>query len=232
MVVFAFYLVVIGITRVRAELGPPEHEVVGLNAGNFFVGLFWWFCGRGYRTQPMPYQLEAFEMAEETGISPKGMGAVLILSMWVGGLSAYWAALHLQYKEGINPLIGHNWGEFNWVAARLSQSWPPNYKGMFAMAAGAVATSFMFFMRSRFMWWPLHPAGYALSMNFGVEYFWSCLVVASIVKALVLRYGGYEAHRRVIPLMFGVILGEYTVGAFWSAMGVFLKRSIYDFAPG
>jgi len=84
----------------------------------------------------------------------------------------------------------------------------------------------------RFLWWPFHPAGYALSTNFGVEYFWSCLVIATIVKWLVLKFGGASAHRKARSFFFGIILGEYCVGAFWSAISVIFQTYTYDFAPG
>jgi hypothetical protein len=87
-------------------------------------------------------------------------------------------------------------------------------------------------MRTRFLWWPFHPAGYALSMNFGVEYFWFCLVISWAIKWIILRYAGINAYRKAIPFMFGIILGEYSVGAFWSVLSVIMQRPIYDFAPG
>ena len=33
-------------------------------------------------------------------------------------------------------------------------------------------------------------------------------------------HGGYRLNRQVMPFMFGLILGEYCVGAFWSALSV------------
>jgi hypothetical protein len=45
-------------------------------------------------------------------------------------------------------------------------------------------------------------------------------------------------HRQIMPLMFGLILGEYAIGAFWSLLSLFLNEGrvinvkTYDFAPG
>jgi hypothetical protein len=100
------------------------------------------------------------------------------------------------------------------------------------MGAGFLATLGLAWMRTRFLWWPFHPAGYALGMLFGVEYFWTCLVIAFALKLLVLRYGGHQLNQKVLPLMYGVIIGEYSVGAFWSVMSVILKQPMYDFCPG
>ena len=103
---------------------------------------------------------------------------------------------------------------------------------------GLLATFGMMWMRTRFLWWPFHPAGYAIALLFGAEYYWSCLLISSIVKLLVLRYGGYKLNRKVMPFMFGIILGEYAVGAFWSLLSLFLNHGrlinikTYDFCPG
>ena len=45
-------------------------------------------------------------------------------------------------------------------------------------------------------------------------------------------------NRQVMPFMFGLILGEYAIGAFWSLLSMFLNEGriinikTYDFAPG
>ncbi|MGC8783470.1 MAG: DUF6785 family protein [Armatimonadota bacterium] len=245
-----FFIISVGITRVRAELGPPAHEVVGMNSQTFLImmfgstaigapsltmmTMFWWFSGRGYRTHPMPCQLEAMKMAQQGGINMKGMGWVMMFAMFFGGLASYWAALHLKYANttGVDYMDMHNWGNYYWLESILRSPREPSVTAMLAVVFGFAAASLMHLARLRFLWWPFHPAGYALSLNFGVEYFWSCLVIASVIKWLVLRYGGYKLNRQMMPFMFGVILGEYCVGAFWSAMSVILDTRMYDFCPG
>ncbi len=69
-------------------------------------------------------------------------------------------------------------------------------------------------------------------MSFGVDYFWTCLLISWIIKWSVMRWGGLGTYRRMLPLVFGVIIGEYTVGAFWSVVSVVLRTATYDFAPG
>jgi hypothetical protein len=97
---------------------------------------------------------------------------------------------------------------------------------------GFAFTCFLTYMRTYFLWWPFHPAGYAISTQFGAEYYWSCIMIAWAIKTLTLRYGGYRAYRQGMPLMFGLVLGEYTMGAFWSVLSVLLQQRTYDFAPG
>src|SRR5205085_3632754 len=79
---FAIYgIVILVVTRIRAELGPPVHdfhligpdhvmiEAFGSRAfagGDLgVIGLYWWF-NRAYRGHPMPHGLEGLKMADWT----------------------------------------------------------------------------------------------------------------------------------------------------------------------
>ncbi len=253
---FAFFFALsIGITRLRAELGPPAHEMAGnlngsalltLFAGTQAVGLpnlaimslFWWFSGRGYRTHPMPGMLEGMKMAQQGNASMKGMGFAMMFAVLIGAFASFWAALHLQYGAGVNQMTNHNWGQFQQVKAWASTPLPPDYLGQIGVGAGFLAAIGMMWMRTRFLWWPFHPAGYAIALTFGAEYYWSCLMLSTLIKWSVLRYGGYKLNRQVMPFMFGLILGEYAIGAFWSLLSLFLNEGrvinikTYDFCPG
>lgn len=256
LVYFGFYfLLSVGITRIRAELGPPAHEMAGNMNGSFLlvlftgtqgVGLqnltmmsmFWWFSGRGYRTHPMPCQLEAMKMAKQGRADSRGMGFAMMFAMFVGALASFWAALHLQYGAGVNMMTEHNWGQYQQVKSWADTPVQPDFWGQIWVGVGALAAFGMAWMRTRFLWWPFHPAGYAIALNFGAEYYWSCLLISSVIKYFVLRYGGYKLNRQVMPFMFGLILGEYSVGAFWSFLSLFLNHGrfinikTYDFCPG
>jgi len=249
---FAIYLLIsIGISRMRAELGPPAHEMAGgMDGGNIIatvVGtkalgpaslaifpLMWWFTGRGYRTNMMPCQLESFRMANQAKASPRRLAWAMLIALALGGLSAYWAGLHLQYQIGAKPggMVDHEWGHWSELSNRLYNLSGPDAVGIGFMIGSALFTGWLFLMRSYFAWWPFHPAGYALSTAFGVDYFWSCLMISSLLKWLVMRWGGLGTYRRLLPMVFGVIIGEYMVGAFWSVISVVLRVTTYDFAPG
>src|SRR5579871_5465021 len=208
-----FFILSIGITRIRAELGPPAHEMAGNMNGPFFLTLFmgtqaigmpnltmmsmfWWFTGRGYRTHPMPCQLEAMKMGQQGQVNMKGMGFAMMFAMFVGGFASFWAALHLQYGAGVNVMTDHNWGQFEQVKSWANDPVKPDFWGQIWVGIGALAALGMMWMRMRFLWWPFHPAGYAIALNFGAEYYWSCLVISSIIKYFVLRYGGYKLNRK------------------------------------
>jgi hypothetical protein len=252
-IIFGFFLIYfvlsIAITRVRAELGPPAHEMAGnMNAATLLywifgtnglgaqnmtmMTMFWWFTGRGYRTHPMPCQLEAFKMGQVGRVDMRGLGWAMLLAMFFGGLATYWACLHWEYIYGANIMTAHNRGTFGLLRGRLDNPQGTDYVSLQAVGLGAVVTAGMIVARLRLPWWPFHPAGYAMAMNFGIEYFWTCLMISTVLKWAILRYGGHRMNRQAMPFMFGLILGEFNVGAFWSVMSVVTGMRTYDFAPG
>ncbi len=250
IVFFAFaFMLHTAITRMRAELGPPAHEMAGgMNSAVFlrdWVGtkalgprnivmfpFFWWFTGRGYRTTPMPVQLEGLKMGEISGAEAPRLAVAMSIAFFLGPLLTFWSFLHLTYMHGDNPMIWHNRPQWNMMASWLQYPQPPNIPGIIFMGVGAALVAGMTYMRARFMAWPFHPAGYALGMNFGVDYFWTCTLIAWLIKVVIMRYGGHKTHQKALPFFYGVILGEFLVGAFWSALSVVLQRKLYDFSPG
>jgi len=245
-----FYAFSLAITRSRAELGPPAHEMAGMmnsqqilvnvlgsrrmGVSNLTVSMyFWFFTGRGYRNHIMPHQLEGFKMAERARMSNKRLVLAMTLAIIFGSIASFWSLVSELYRLGgeTGPSVGHI-GQFGWLTNQLNYPRGTDYPAIIGMLVGLIFTFFLMVMRMRFLWWPFHPAGYALSTNFGVEYFWTCLVIATIVKWVVLKLGGASAYRKGVSFFFGVILGEYCVGAFWSAISVIFQTYTYDFAPG
>lgn len=243
-----FFVFSTSITRMRAELGPPTHEIVNMNSGNMLVDilgtkrigpssltifpLYWFFSGRGYRGHLMPHQLEGLKMAEQIGMGNRNLIPAMLLGIAFGTISSFWAYLHVSYDVGMASMrIGHS-GQWGVLASRLNNPTGTDWPAVIFTGTGFAFTLFLMFMRTRFLWWPFHPAGYALSMNFGIDYIWSCFLISSLIKWIVLRYSGFKTYRATIPLAFGVILGEFCVGGAWTLLGLVLNKPMYDFYHG
>ena len=250
-VALAFFLIVflLGfvITRVRAEFGSP-HEIVWVNPVQVLVTLFgtralgaqdltllsmlYWF-NRGYRNHPMPNQLEAFKMLDnKPSVGVGKLSGILIFASVISLLSTYWAHLHILYAYGgEGKLPGFkNWAgaeSYDRLAGWLNQPVPPASTGLYFIAAGLALTIALSVMRVNFVWWPFHPAGYALALSYAMEYFWLPIFIAWLLKFLIIRYGGISLHRRAIPFFLGLILGDYTMGALWGIIGPIMGIPTY-----
>jgi len=233
-----YFLLALTLTRVRAELGTP-HEIYFVNPRLILVTLFgsqtlgaqsltalstmYWF-NRGYRCHPMPNQLEAMKMGETARVKQSAILWLLVMAFVWGTLAAYWANLHVTFAEGAAAKAA---GFKTWVGNesydRL-QGWlqtpvRPNPTQLLYVAAGFILVLLLRGMRSQFLWWPFHPAGYALAVSYAMDYFWFCFFVAWVAKSLLVRFGGMRSYNSAIPFFLGLILGDYIVGSLWALYG-------------
>jgi hypothetical protein len=245
--VFFGFLLGFVITRVRAEFGSP-HEIVWVNPDQVLVTLFgtsalgsqnlsvlsvlYWF-NRGYRNHPMPNQLEAFKMLDDKpAVRFGGLIGTLCLSFAVSLLAAYWANLHVTYAAGAGAkALGFKswvgWETYNRLQSWLTQPTPPASTGLYYILGGFVLTVILAILRTQFVWWPFHPAGYALALSYAMEYFWLPVFIAWFLKACIIRYGGVKLYRLAVPFFLGLILGDYTAGSLWALLGCAMHIPTY-----
>jgi hypothetical protein len=238
-----YFIISISITKIRAEVGPPMHVIHDVHPETIMIQLIgthplgpknlsalshvYWLC-RAYRQHPMAHQLEGFKMASET--ETKKLLIVILLATAVGIWVSYWAILDLFYKNG-----------------SIHTSWPQDYIGYYTyqrleqwfyhplktdaraalfMGVGFSLTLFLTLMRIRFLWWPLHPVGYALTEHWATGWFWFSIFVAWLSKLMLLRHGGAKAYRKAIPFFMGLILGDYLGRCLWAAVSFATKTPI------
>jgi len=241
-----YFLLALTITRVRAELGTP-HEIYFVNPRLIMVTLFgsqaigaqsltalsvmYWF-NRGYRCHPMPNQLEAMKMGDSARIKQSSILWLLLIAFIWGTGAAYWANLHVTFAEGAT---GRAAGFKSWVGAEsydrlggwLSTPSRVNSTQLLYVCIGFLMVVFLRVMRGSFLWWPFHPAGYALSVSFAMDYFWFCFFIAWGAKLIIVRFGGMKSHNAAVPFFLGLILGDYVAGSLWALYGPIQHLTTY-----
>ena len=95
----------------------------------------------------------------------------------------------------------------------------------YASAAGYCGLAVV--MPIALMYGTIALTGFALGISYAMNYFWACVLVAWLIKLFIVRYMGMNAYKRAIPFFFGLILGDYTVGALWSLVGLLLGVPTY-----
>jgi len=243
---FALYFVIqIAITRMRAELGTPVHDLhysgpdeiivrtIGTrHLGNGTLTMFslFWFINRAYRSNIMVHEMEGLKMAERTKINGRSLLVAVLLTAIIGSLAAFWALLHQGYNTGMQvraffPAIGA-FGREPWF--RL-QTWmqnrsSANVPGTSFMMGGFFFTIFLAIMRVKFLWWRFHPAGYAVSNSWNMEVLWSPLFFGWLCKFIILRMGGLRLYRKSVPFFLGLMLGHFVSSGTWTIIGVIIKQ--------
>lgn len=228
----------------RAELGPLVHELYAANADQVLVNLigtrhlgpknlallslFWWIT-RSHNNNPMPHQLEGLKLSDKAWVqgSPLLM-ALMLLSSTFGLFIATWMQLDAYYKLGEQKqLVSETFIRLQGWLQHLS---PPNYTSLIFMGLGFGFTLFLMRMHQRFLWWPWHPLGYAVTQgDWAIKYLWFSLFLSWLTKLIILKYGGVQLYRRLSPLFLGFILGDFIVGGLWSLIGLSFNIPVYAF---
>ena len=247
-----YLLIVVGLSRMRAELGPPIHAIgyltpqymmislLGtrrLKPGNLtMLSLLNWLSGASYasfRTHPMPDQLEAFKLAERTGIRNRTMFIVLVIASLVGILSSLILYPYAIYREGVaagsEQIHAGGADTYNFLSSWLVSPKPTDWLATSVLCLAFAVNLGIMFLRSRFVWCPLHPAGYVIGVAPGTtDVIWFPLFLAMVAKWLILRHGGVNAYRRAVPFFIGLVLGEALMGCFWPLLSLVLRSAVYS----
>lgn len=243
-----FFLLSIGITRIRAELGPPAHELNWVNPEMVMVSLlgtgaigapgltamtFMFWFNRGYRSHPMPHQLEAMKIGRDSRMEPRRLLAAISLACVVGVFAAFWALLTVFHQNGQataniqSYTTGIGTEAYNRLADWTANPRSTDWTSISWMGLGFGFTVFLMVMKSKLFWWPFHPAGYALANSYALEYWWMTLLIGWLLKLVIVRYGGIKGYRQALPFFLGLILGDYIAASMWSIVGWAMGISVY-----
>jgi hypothetical protein len=250
-----YFAIALACTRMRAELGPPAHDLHRAGPDTMLPTLFgpnqftrsdltmfslFYGFNRAYRAQPMPIMLEGFKMSEQVGSGFRPLFWAMLLAVAAGSLAGFWANIDQGYRYGAAARIappnvmmifgGEPWNRMNgWLSAVPNAA--EQYHNSVAVGVGFGATLLLNALRLRLAWFPFHPVGYAISSSWSLSLLWMPLFVAWLVKLLLLRYGGLKAYRQALPFFLGMILGECILGSLWTLVGIGLDIPTYSFWP-
>jgi uncharacterized protein DUF6785/uncharacterized protein DUF6784 len=236
-----FFVIAIALGRLRAELGPPNHDLHHIGPDHTMVTVFgttalgpptltvfalFHAFNRAYRWHVLPHDLEGLYLARRTRADMRRFAAALWGAGMFGAVAAFWAYLHIAYQLGMAARMT-GWSPLHYgieaygrLETQLTAPLPPSTQGMSFIGAGFAGFMLIALVRSQFLSFPLHPLGYAISSGWSMVWLWPSLFIAWLVKALILRYGGLPGYRQALPFFYGLILGEFVVGAGWTFAGL------------
>jgi hypothetical protein len=238
-----FFVMVLTVARVRAELGLPTFELLlsgadqvlqrvgGTQAWNRnelgAMTLFFWLT-RTNRQFPILTQVDALRVGRRARISLRNLSRAIMLASGVGIVAAFWALLHVTYQIGYDSALfngpGVQYFGMEPVLKLMHDLQAPAQRDWGSIGAyvfGAGFAVFLGVMRARFVWWPFHPIGYLAASCLGVYRLWVPIFITWVIKGSLLRYGGLRSYQRVLPFFLGLVLGEF---------GAAFLRTIIDLA--
>lgn len=245
LILFAiFFLWCVALSRIRAEAGlggltgpmtPQETMYLfegssPYGARNLTLLAHTRWMAFDLRALPcvMPSQLENLKMADTIGLSGRSIAAAMLVAVLISAIIAYVVLIPIVYHYGGITMNRQRFYQvptepFRELSRLLATPRVPDPVGIAAVLFGGVFTLFLSFMRLQFLWWPFHPLGYAVGFSRRtIDWMWFSIFLGWLVKLIVLKYGGMPCYRRVLPLMLGFILGDFTMGVFFGFLGVVL----------
>lgn len=247
-----YFLLAIMIARVRAELGFLVHDLHNIDPHSVLVTALgthrlgdgsligfslYMFFNRAYRAHPMPQLLEALKITQTQSISSRRMALAILIATSVGSVVIFWLLLDSYYRHGAESGYYETWalgfgrGVYRQLEGWLTFPRAPDLTGVGFMGVGFLLTALMMVVRAKFLWWALHPLGYAMANSWGMYNLWCCLLVAWFLKAIVLKHGGLQSYRQAIPFFLGIALGDYVLGSIWSIASIATNTPLYQFWP-
>ncbi len=226
-----FLLLGLAITRIRAQLAPPQFELWWIGPNHFLPmvlgtksmsrqaqGMMWltYPVTREFGYNPQPWTLEAFKLSEGGRMDRRRLAWLMVAMTPVAVLSIFWATLHVVYIGGVasNAEIGsgdHELDVPNLLANALNNPTGPDYSGMMAVGVGLVATVALMALKMQIVGFPLHPVALPIACAWVTDGFLPAIFITWLVKALIMRYGGLRLHQQALKFFLGVIIASSTV---------------------
>jgi hypothetical protein len=180
----------------------------------------------------MPYVVNSFRLLDWNETKTHRVVPACAIALILGLAIAVPATLYFQYDRGITT--SDSWTQlaagFPFVNAiearqelaaqgRLNESLSysgfqrfahlrPIRRGVIAFAVGLGLVLVLAFCRLRFTRWPLHPVMLLVWGTFPAWRFAPCFLIGWALKQTIVKYGGANLYRRLMPLFTGLIAGE------------------------
>jgi hypothetical protein len=236
IVAFVFW---IGLTRIIAEAGIATMISPSISSSQLISGLgssgigqqgvtslgLTYVYSSDIRTFPMSSIAQSLKIGESF-LRKRGIFIAILLSIILAFVASNWIVLKLAYRHGGINL--NSWffvdgpqAPLKYAAEHIKHPAGANGLGWFCRFAGAGLMGILMIMRYRFLWWPLHPLGFAIGAVIWIDYLWFTIFLTWVVKVVFLKYGGVRLFRQARPFFLGLILGQYTAACLWFVVDLF-----------
>ena len=220
-----------GLLLVQAPFFPSEYIDITLGSGalgqkSTAILSFQRTFLRDWGEFMMPNFLHSFKAADEVRLARRKVVPIIGIAIAVAALVSVYFSLTLIYDKG--ALFLQSWSfvvaprnYFQRMSSLIQFPVETKWDEVYSMIAGAGFTGFMLWMRQNFVWWSLHPIGYLLGATYPPFHLWSSILIGWFIKYSALKFGGASTYRKLRPLAFGLIFGEYVMVGVWMIVGFF-----------
>ncbi len=230
-IVLSWMVVNGGLLLVQAPFFPSEYIDITLGSGalgqkSLAILSFQRTFLRDWGEFMMPNFLHSFKAADEVRLARRRVILILGVAILGGILVSVYFSLTLIYNKG--ALFLQSWSfvvaprnYFQRMSGLIQFPVETKWDEVYSMIAGAGFTGLMLWMRQHFVWCSLHPIGYLLGATYPPFHLWASILIGWFIKYSCLKFGGAATYRKLRPVAFGLIFGEYVMVGVWMIVGFF-----------
>jgi hypothetical protein len=135
----------------------------------------------------------------------------------VGLAGSLYYTLDLAYTNGAYNTYGfprffggNPKGIFSTTLSKVRNPVTFDFSKVLFLCIGTGVMGLLTLLRSRVLWWGLHPIGFATSAMINTNFLALPFFIAWVVKSLMLKIGGVQLYRKSLPLFLGLMVGYVT----------------------
>lgn len=220
---------IVAYARIRCEAGLPHSNTMMYMVKNYTsvfgrekvlgtntlgLGHFWCLEYGGFGSIGA-LALEAYRMGDEAGVKRRSITKIIFLTYFVAAAVGFVIALDTIYEYGMfsleYQLINEaSSGAFVQTTNHLMGAERPF--APFIAAGSAFLTMLLYYMRTKFVWWPFHPIGWVMAGSQITNHLWFPMFVVWVLKGIVARYGGAKVLDNLRPIFVGLTVGSVCMG--------------------
>jgi len=242
--IFFAFLIYIGITRVICEggLAATRAPVISPVATNSLfgsknlgssvlvpLGLTFVYTS-DVRTFVMASVANGLKMVDQIKKRKNIIFLAIIISIFVSLVSSILITIYLGYKYGaVNAqpwffIAGPQYG-WRYIVQELQKPTGPDWRYFRLAGLGAIICFLLLYMRTRFIWFPFHPLGFAFSTIMMTNALWFSIFISWLIKTIILKYGGVKVYEKGRFFFIGLIFGQFVVCGLWVVIDFFTGKT-------
>ena len=173
---------------------------------------FMWTTGRNF---VMVSCANSLRLGEGLGGSKRPLFWVILLALAISLGGAIWTIMTMGHEFGAINIWLWGGGEYTYTEKLIRTPMEPYVWSWINGGIGAAMMALLMVARWLYVWWPLHPLGYAIGPIWIIDALWFNMFLAWLIKVLVLKYGGVRLYLKTRPFFMGMILGYFTPAGFY-----------------
>jgi hypothetical protein len=229
-------LFVIGMHRMMAEGGVnflwaaqngTNYLLYGLGGASFLSAKSWLvlvclpFFFWDFKGPVGPQSLDGFKLQREANLRARSLIGWMVAGMALAMLLSYWSVIYLVHSHGggvaldFYRFVHVGQRPFTELTATQTTHSGSSLSKLTTIGLSALFTWFLGLMRLNFVWWRLHPVGYAASSMWAMYYMWFSLFLGATARWLLTRFGGLQLYRQARGFFLGLVLGDFLMLGVW-----------------